>query len=38
VNAAVVAPSITMQPASQTVGQTAMFTLAATGTAPVSYQ
>src|SRR5439155_170670 len=35
-----VAPAITTQPASQTVsaGQTATFTVAATGTAPVSYQ
>jgi len=34
------APSITTQPASQTVtaGQTATFTVAATGTAPLSYQ
>src|SRR5205823_1589193 len=33
-------PSITTQPASQTVtaGQTATFTVAATGTAPLSYQ
>jgi hypothetical protein len=40
VNAATVAPSITTQPASQTVtaGQTATFTVAATGTAPLSYQ
>jgi hypothetical protein len=40
VNAAAVAPSITTQPASQTVtaGQTATFTVAATGTAPLSYQ
>src|SRR5258706_981822 len=40
VNAAVVPPSITTQPASQTVtaGQTASFNLAATGTAPLSYQ
>src|SRR5258706_246008 len=39
VNAAVVPPSITTQPASQTVtaGQTASFSLAATGTAPLSY-
>ncbi len=38
--AAAVAPSITTQPASQTVtaGQTATFTAAATGTAPLSYQ
>jgi hypothetical protein len=35
-----VAPSITTQPASQTVtaGQTASFSVAATGTAPLSYQ
>src|SRR5947208_13522052 len=35
-----VAPAITTQPASQTVsaGQTATFTVAATGTAPLSYQ
>src|SRR5438046_651902 len=34
------APAITTQPASQTVsaGQTATFTVAATGTAPLSYQ
>src|SRR5947208_581486 len=40
VNAAPVAPTITTQPASQTVtaGQTATFTVTATGTAPVSYQ
>jgi Domain of unknown function (DUF4091)/Immunoglobulin domain/Immunoglobulin I-set domain len=40
VNAAPVAPSITTQPASQavTAGQTATFTVAATGTAPLSYQ
>ncbi len=40
VNAATVAPSITTQPASQTVtaGQTASFGIAATGTAPLSYQ
>src|SRR5947208_1483284 len=40
VNAALVAPTITTQPASQTVtaGQTATFTVAATGTAPLSYQ
>jgi Glycoside hydrolase 123 N-terminal domain/Immunoglobulin I-set domain/Glycoside hydrolase 123, catalytic domain len=40
VNAAPVAPSITTQPVSQTVtaGQTATFTVAATGTAPFSYQ
>src|SRR5205814_6030780 len=38
VNAALVAPPITTQPASQTVtaGQTATFTAAATGTAPPS--
>src|SRR5881409_1886790 len=40
VNAAPVAPSILTQPSSQTVtaGQTASFTVAATGTAPLSYQ
>ena len=40
VNAAAVAPTITTQPASQTVtaGQTASFSVAATGTAPISYQ
>ncbi len=40
VNPAPVPPSITTQPASQTVtaGQTATFTVAATGTAPLSYQ
>src|SRR6266403_41121 len=40
VNAAPVAPSITTQPASQTVtaSQTASFSVAATGTAPLSYQ
>src|SRR5207248_1612505 len=40
VNAAAVAPSITMQPASQTVssGQTATFSVTATGTAPLAYQ
>jgi len=40
VNAAPVAPSITTQPASQTVaaGQTAFFSVAATGTAPLAYQ
>jgi hypothetical protein len=40
VSAAAVAPSITTQPASQTVtsGQTATFSVAATGTAPLSYQ
>src|SRR5208337_4403730 len=34
------APAITVQPVSQTVdaGQTATFTVAATGTAPISYQ
>jgi hypothetical protein len=39
-NAAAVAPSITTQPASQTLtaGQTAFFSVAATGTAPLSYQ
>jgi len=39
-NAAPVAPTITTQPASQTVtaGQTASFSMAATGTAPLSYQ
>ena len=39
-SAAPVAPSITTQPTSQTVtaGQTASFTVAATGTAPLSYQ
>jgi len=39
-SAAPVAPSITAQPASQTVtaGQTASFSVAATGTAPLSYQ
>jgi hypothetical protein len=38
--AAPVAPSITTQPASQTVtaGQTASFSVAATGTAPLTYQ
>ncbi|HLZ50898.1 MAG TPA: fibronectin type III domain-containing protein, partial [Candidatus Acidoferrum sp.] len=37
---AAVAPAITTQPTSQTVttGQTAAFTVAATGTAPLSYQ
>jgi hypothetical protein len=36
----VIRPSITVQPASQTttVGQTASFSIAATGTAPLSYQ
>src|SRR5215471_2149444 len=40
VNAAAVAPSITSQPGSQTVtaGQTATFSVTATGTAPLSYQ
>src|SRR5207248_3351610 len=40
VSAAAVAPSVTMQPASQTVtaGQTASFSVAATGTAPLTYQ
>jgi len=40
VNAAAVAPTITTQPASQTVtaGQTANFAVVATGTAPLSYQ
>ena len=40
VTATAVAPSISTQPASQTVrsGQTATFTLAATGTAPLAYQ
>jgi len=40
VNATAVAPSITTQPAGQTVtvGQTATFTVVATGTAPLSYQ
>jgi hypothetical protein len=40
VNAAPVGPSITTQPVSQTVtaGQSASFTVAATGTAPLSYQ
>src|SRR5947207_3822954 len=40
VSAAAVAPSITIQPANQTVttGQTAMFSVAATGTAPLAYQ
>src|ERR1700694_2405256 len=39
-NAAAVAPSITAQPASQTVtaGQTATFSVTATGTAPLTYQ
>jgi hypothetical protein len=40
VSAATVAPSITTQPISQTVtvGQTASFSVVATGTAPLSYQ
>ena len=40
VNPAVVAPSITTQPASQTViaGHTATFSVTATGTAPLTYQ
>jgi O-glycosyl hydrolase len=40
VNTAQVAPSITTQPANQTVtaGQTATFSVVATGTAPLSYQ
>ncbi len=40
VKAPAVAPSITMQPVSQTVtsGQTATFSVAGTGTAPLSYQ
>src|SRR5437879_3808275 len=40
VSAAAAAPSITTQPASQTVtvGQTATFTVVAAGTAPLSYQ
>jgi len=40
VNAVALPPSITTQPASQTVtaGQTATFTVAAGGTAPLSYQ
>src|SRR5205807_2501481 len=40
VNPAPVPPSITTQPASQTVtaGQTATFSVAATGTAPLNYQ
>jgi hypothetical protein len=40
VNAAAVAPAITTQPTSQavTAGQTATFSAAATGTAPLSYQ
>ena len=40
VNASTVAPTITTQPANQTVtaGQTATFTVTATGTAPLGYQ
>jgi Immunoglobulin domain len=40
VNSATVAPTITTQPANRTVGagQTATFTVAASGTAPLSYQ
>jgi hypothetical protein len=40
VNAAAVAPTITTQPANQTVtvGQTATFSVTATGTAPLTYQ
>src|SRR5205823_13787495 len=40
VSAVLVAPTITTQPASQTVstGQTATFTVTATGTAPLTYQ
>ncbi|MEQ1353601.1 MAG: malectin domain-containing carbohydrate-binding protein [Candidatus Acidiferrum sp.] len=40
VNAAVVGPTITSQPSSQTVttGQTAAFSVTASGTAPLSYQ
>ncbi|HYL84191.1 MAG TPA: immunoglobulin domain-containing protein, partial [Candidatus Angelobacter sp.] len=40
VDAAAIAPSITTQPASQTVtaGQTATFSVTATGTAPLTYQ
>jgi hypothetical protein len=40
VNAVAVAPAITTQPANQavTVGQTATFSVTATGTAPLSYQ
>jgi hypothetical protein len=40
VNAAILAPSITTQPTSQTVtaGQAATFSVAASGTAPLSYQ
>jgi len=40
VTSATVAPAITMQPASQTIiaGKTASFAVAATGTAPMTYQ
>ena len=40
VNAATIAPTITAQPLSQTIiaGQTATFSVTATGTAPLSYQ
>src|SRR5205823_7955964 len=40
VSAAAVAPTITTQPANQTVttGQTATFTVVAAGTAPLTYQ
>jgi len=40
VNAAAVVPTVTTQPANQTVtaGQTASFSVAATGTAPLAYQ
>src|SRR2546429_7326534 len=40
VNAAAVAPTISTQPANQTVtaGQTATFTVVAAGTAPLGYQ
>src|SRR5204863_353406 len=40
VNSAAVAPTITTQPANQTVtaGQTALFVITANGTAPLSYQ
>jgi hypothetical protein len=40
VNAAAIAPTITAQPVSQTVtaGQTASFSVSASGTAPLSYQ
>src|SRR6202171_1918513 len=39
-NSALVAPMVTTQPANQTVtvGQTAAFSVAATGTAPLTYQ